>query len=62
MKKCELLAPAGDLNCLYAAISNGATSVYFGGSLFNARMYANNFSIDDIKEAINYAHKRKNIF
>lgn len=58
MKKCELLAPAGDLNCLYAAISNGATSVYFGGSSFNARMYANNFTIDNMKEAINYAHKR----
>ena len=58
MKKCELLAPAGDLNCLYAAISNGATSVYFGGSSFNARMYANNFTMENIKEAINYAHKR----
>ena len=58
MKKCELLAPCGDLNCLYAAISNGATSVYFGGSTFNARMYANNFTLDNIKEAINYSHKR----
>ena len=58
MKKSELLAPAGDLNSLYSAISNGATSVYFGGSSFNARMYANNFTMENIKEAINYAHKR----
>lgn len=58
MKKCELLAPSGSIESLYAAISNGATSVYFGGSSFNARMYAENFTIDKIKEAINYAHKR----
>ena len=58
MKKSELLAPAGDLLSLYSAISNGATSVYFGGSSFNARMYANNFNDEEIKEAINYAHKR----
>ena len=58
MKKSELLAPAGDLNSLYSAISNGATSVYFGGSSFNARMYANNFTDEDIIKAIEYAHKR----
>ena len=58
MKKCELLAPAGSLESLYAAISNGATSVYFGGSNFNARMYAQNFTNDDIKTAISYAHQR----
>ena len=58
MKKSELLAPAGDLNSLYSAISNGATSVYFGGSSFNARMYANNFNEEEIKKAIAYAHKR----
>ena len=58
MKKCELLAPSGSLESLYAAISNGATSVYFGGSSFNARMYAQNFNDSDMKEAINYAHKR----
>ena len=58
MKKSELLAPAGDLNSLYSAISNGATSVYVGGSSFNARMYANNFTDEDIIKAIEYAHKR----
>ncbi len=58
MKKSELLAPAGSLESLYAAISNGATSVYFGGSYFNARMYANNFNYDEIKEAIYYSHLR----
>ena len=50
MEKVELLAPAGDLNSLYSAISNGATSVYFGGSSFNARMYANNFTMENITE------------
>ena len=58
MKKSELLAPAGDLNSLYSAISNGATSVYFGGCSFNARMYANNFTDEEIIKAIEYAHKR----
>ena len=52
MKKSELLAPAGDLNSLYSAISNGATSVYFGGCSFNARMYANNFTDEEIIKAI----------
>ena len=39
----ELLAPAGDFECLKAAVQNGADSVYFGASSFSARAFANNF-------------------
>ena len=56
MKKIELLAPAGDLNCLKAAIQAGADAVYIGGYGYSARAYANNFSNEEIIEAVNYAH------
>lgn len=56
MKKIELLAPAGDINCLKAAIQAGADAVYIGGYGYSARSYANNFSNEEIIEAINYAH------
>ena len=56
MNKLELLSPAGDLQIFKAAINCGADAVYFGGDLFGARAYAKNFSIEDAKEAINYAH------
>ena len=56
MNKLELLSPAGDLQIFKAAINSGADAVYFGGDLFGARAYAKNFSIEDAKEAINYAH------
>ena len=49
MSKVELLAPVGDWNCLKAAVQNGADAVYFGVEQFNARMYAENFNIDDMK-------------
>lgn len=45
MKKIELLSPVGDFECLKAAVQNGADSVYFGGSLFNARASASNFEL-----------------
>lgn len=54
----ELLAPAGDFECLKAAVQNGADSVYFGSDLFNARAFAPNFSFDDLKPAIHYAKIR----
>lgn len=57
-KKVELLAPAGGMKQLIAAIENGADAIYIGGKKFNARMNANNFSIDEMKEAIIYAHTR----
>lgn len=56
MKKIELLAPAGDMNCLKAAIEAGCDAVYIGGKRFGARSFAGNFSNDEIIEAINYAH------
>lgn len=58
MKKPELLSPVGDLECLKAAVQNGADAVYMGASLFNARNSATNFSNDDLKEAIKYAKLR----
>ena len=58
MKKIELLSPVGDFECLKAAVQNGANAVYLGSSDFNARYNAKNFSIDELEEAINYAHLR----
>jgi len=55
MKK-ELLAPAGDMECLKAAINNGADAVYLAGKSFGARKFAKNFSNEELEEAINYAH------
>lgn len=56
--KMELLAPVGSSEALRAAVQNGADAVYFGGKLFNARQFADNFSIDEIKEKVRYAHLR----
>ncbi len=57
--KYELLLPAGDLDRLKVAIDYGADSVYIGGINYSLRANANNFSLDDIKEAVKYAHDRK---
>ena len=56
MNKVELLAPAGNFDCLKAAINNGANAVYLGGKNFSARAFAHNFDENEIKEAIKYAH------
>ena len=56
MKKIELLAPAGNMNSLKAAISAGCDAVYLAGKLFGARSFAGNFSNEEIIEAINYSH------
>ena len=45
MNDIELLAPAGSIESLYAAVLNGADAVYLGGSKFSARAYASNFEI-----------------
>lgn len=58
MRKVELLAPAGDKDSLIAAIQNGADAIYLGGNVFNARAFAKNFSLDELKWAVNYAHLR----
>lgn len=55
--KPELLAPAGDLERLKWAIRYGADAVYIGGSLFSLRANAINFTIEEIKEGVSYAHK-----
>ena len=54
----ELLAPVGGFPQLRAAVQNGADAVYMGGSMFNARMRADNFSDEDMKAAVEYAHLR----
>ena len=54
----ELLSPVGDFTCLKAAVQNGADSVYFGASQFNARASASNFNLSQLKEAISYAKLR----
>lgn len=55
-KKVELLAPAGSLQCFYAAMNAGADAVYLGGERFGARAYADNFNKEQLLEAIDYAH------
>ena len=56
MKKTELLAPAGDMNTLIAAINNGADAVYIGGKMFGARAFSPNFSNKQLIEAVKYCH------
>ncbi|MGD9910566.1 MAG: peptidase U32 family protein, partial [Candidatus Izemoplasmatales bacterium] len=58
MKKVELLAPAGNIDALIGAINAGANAVYIGGKRFGARANADNFSLEQIKEAITFAHLR----
>ena len=56
MRELELLAPAGDLDTFKSVIDAGADAVYFGGSMFSARAYANNFDFKESEEALKYAH------
>ena len=58
MKKPELLAPGGSLEKLKAAIDYGADAVYIGGEAFSLRVAAENFSLEDMKEGLKYAHDR----
>lgn len=55
MKK-ELLAPAGNFECLKSAVQNGADAVYLGGKKFGARAFASNFDDKEMLEAISYCH------
>lgn len=57
-KDFELLAPAGSLEILKGVIESGADAVYMGGSMFGARAYANNFTEEELLEAIDFAHLR----
>ncbi|GEM_PF-469187 len=56
MSKLQLLSPAGSFDVLKAAIHNGADAIYLGSKLFNARRLANNFTGDELKQAVQYAH------
>ncbi len=54
--KPEILAPAGELKSVYGALSAGADAVYLGAPSFSARAFAKNLTIDEICEALDYAH------
>lgn len=58
MKKVELLAPAGDLEKLKMAIIYGADAVYLGGEAFGMRKASKNFTLDQIREGVEFAHER----
>ena len=55
----ELLAPAGNMEALKAAISNGCDAIYLGMQKFGARAYSSNFDLESLKEAVAYAHLRQ---
>ena len=54
----ELLAPAGDWDCVRAAVENGADAIYFGLERFNARMRAKNFTVADLPRLMEFLHRR----
>lgn len=54
--RVEILAPAGSMECLKAAVAAGADAVYAGGALFGARAYAHNLTEEQLLEAIDYVH------
>ena len=56
MRIPELLAPVGSMEHLKVAINSGASSVYLSGKDYGARKYAENFTLDEINEAVNMAH------
>ncbi len=53
----ELLSPCGSLESLSAAVEGGADAVYFGGTVFNARMNAKNFDRSEVRSAVSYCHE-----
>src|SRR3712207_9208801 len=55
----ELLAPAGSMESLVAAVQAGADAVYLGGSKFSARAYASNFDNIEMEKAVDYCHVYK---
>lgn len=52
----ELLSPAGDMECARAAVANGADAIYFGLDRFNARLRADNFTLDSLPELMRFLH------
>src|SRR5690349_20390836 len=57
LRRPELLSPAGDWECVRAAVANGANAVYFGLTRFNARLRAQNFTEDELPEVMAYLHR-----
>src|SRR5215216_4284904 len=53
----ELLAPAGDWECVRAAVANGADAIYFGLPRFNARLRAHNFTEAELPEVVSFCHR-----
>jgi len=58
MRKPELLAPAGSMSMLRASVDAGADAVYLGLNQYNARIHATNFTLENLSEALEYAHLR----
>lgn len=58
MGKMELLAPAGSMDKMKMAFLYGADAVYLGGKSFGLRAFSDNFSNEELKEAVDYAHAR----
>ena len=58
MKDIELLAPAGSMETLIAAVNAGANAIYLGGKAFGARRSAQNFTNEELIVAIRYCHER----
>lgn len=58
LKMVELLAPAGNMEKFKMAMHYGADAVFLGGKMFNLRAGSNNFSDEELTEAVNYAHER----
>ncbi len=58
MNNFELLAPAGNFECLVAAVQSGADAIYLSGKGFGARSFADNFDSDEIEKAVDYCHLR----
>lgn len=56
MKRVELLAPAGNMESVYAAVQSGADAIYLGGSKFSARAYADNFDNESMEKVVKYCH------
>ena len=54
----ELLAPAGSMEALKVAISNGCDAIYLGMQKFGARAYSSNFDFESLRDAVQYAHLR----
>ena len=54
----ELLVPAGDFDCVRAGVQNGADCIYFGANMFSARANAKNFSLEELKQVIDYCKIR----